>query len=115
MQFHKIIYLCIVSQVFIVLMDLVSTTVLNVVQRMCEKSINKTNFYLPIVFSQFLSIYPSVNFTLQMVQINPLTNVLPLQNFPMCGKFIYMTGFGITCIVHTSNFSTLETHKIYLE
>ena len=26
-----------------------------------------------------------------------------------------MTGFGKTCIVHTSNFSTLETHKIYLE
>ena len=28
---------------------------------------------------------------------------------------LYVTGFGKTCIVHTSNFSTLETHKIYLE
>ena len=26
-----------------------------------------------------------------------------------------MTGFGKMCIVHTSNFLTLETHKIYLE
>ena len=27
----------------------------------------------------------------------------------------YVTGFGKTCIVHTSNFSTSVTHKIYFE
>ena len=27
----------------------------------------------------------------------------------------YVTGFGKTCIVHTSNFSTVVTHKISLE
>ena len=27
----------------------------------------------------------------------------------------YVTGFGKICIVHISNFSTLVTHKIYLE
>ena len=27
----------------------------------------------------------------------------------------YVTGFGKTCIVHTSKFSTLVSHKIYLE
>ena len=28
---------------------------------------------------------------------------------------LYVTGFGKLCIVHTSNFSTFVTHKIYLE
>ena len=30
-------------------------------------------------------------------------------------QIIYVTGFGKTCIVHTSNVSTFVTHKIYLE
>ena len=29
--------------------------------------------------------------------------------------YTYVTGFGKTCIVHTSNFSTLVSHKMYLE
>ena len=28
---------------------------------------------------------------------------------------VYVTGFGKTCIVHTSNFSNLVTHNISLE
>ena len=35
--------------------------------------------------------------------------------WPPIPLVVIVTGFGKTCIVHTSNFSTLETHKIYLE
>ena len=41
--------------------------------------ISKQNQFLPAYYFYSVFIYPSVNFTLQMVQINLLTNVLPLQ------------------------------------
>ena len=37
------------------------------------------------------------------------------KSIPTSIQYKNVTGFGKTCIVHTSNFLTLETHKVYFE
>ena len=42
-------------------------------------------------------------------------HVIGTAQFLCAQKWWIVTGFGKMCIVHTSNFSTLVSHKIYLE
>ena len=76
--------------------------------------------YITVVLEDSYGVVSVVYHTIDALSGRPAARISLPENIKISKGIyvnytIYVTGFGKTCIVHTSNFSTLATHKISYE